>query len=135
VKWATVACSLALAGLAGCSFGDDDEPEPAAGTVRAVGETVERLERAIARGDWQEVCDDLFTRSARGRAGGDACPRLLRADAEGLRRPRIRILRIEVEGERAQARVRSLARGQGPITDVIELRRQGRSYRVESLAG
>jgi hypothetical protein len=134
VKWATVACSLALAGLPGCSFGDDDQPEPAAGAVRAVGETVERLERAIARGDWREVCDDLFTASARRRAGGDACRRLLRSDAEGLRRPRLKILEIEIEGRRAAARVRSSARGQQALTDVIELRRQGGGYRVEALA-
>jgi hypothetical protein len=135
VKWATVACSLALAGLAGCSFGDDDEPEPAAGAVRAVEATVERLESAIARGDWREVCEDLFTPSARRRAGGEACPRLLRADAEGLRRPRIRILEIDVEGRSAEVRVRSTARGQGPLTDVIRLRREGGAFRVASLGG
>ena len=130
-----MACSLALAGLAGCSFGDDDEPEPAAGAVRAVGETVERLERAIARGDWRTVCEDLFSADARERAGGRACPRLLRSDAAGLRRPRIRVLRIDVEGRRATVQLRSTAAGQGPLTDVIELRREGGRYRVEALAG
>jgi hypothetical protein len=135
VKWATVASSLVLAGLAGCSFGDDDEPEPAAGAVRAAGETVERLERAIAGGDWRELCDDLFTRSARRRAGGEACPRLLRADAEGLRRPRIRVLGVDVEGTRASVQVRSTARGRQPISDVIELRRERGAYRIDSLAG
>jgi hypothetical protein len=134
VKWATVACSLALAGLAGCSFGDDDEPEVAPATVRAVELTVAQLERAIARGDWQEVCEDLFTASARRRAGGRACPRLLRSDAEGLHRPTIRILRIDAEGRRAAVRVRSRSRGQRPITDVIELRRVRGAYRVDSLA-
>ena len=135
MKWATVACSLALAGLAGCSFGDDDEPDAPPATVRAVVQTVARLERAIARGDWQEVCRDLFTASARRRAGGRACPRLLRADAEGLRRPTIRILRVDVEGRRAAARVRSRSRGQRPLTDVIELRRERGAYRVDALAG
>ena len=130
-----MACSLGLAGLAGCSFGGEEEPEPAAGTVRAVGETVERLERAIARRDWNEVCDDLFTASARKRAGGKACPRLLRSDAEGLRRPRIRVVRIDVEGRRADVRVRSTAGGQRPLTDVLVLRREGGGYRIDSLAG
>jgi hypothetical protein len=134
VKWATVACSLALASFAGCSCGKDRETEPGTGVARAVGETVESLEQAIARGDWRAVCDDIFTPAARRRAGGDACPRLLRSDAGGLRRPRIRILRIEVEGSRARAQVRSRARGQQPITDVIELRRMGGRYRVEALA-
>jgi hypothetical protein len=134
VKWAaTVACSLALTGLAGCSWGGDEEPEPAAGAVRAVGETVERLERAIARGDWRTVCGDLFTAAARKRAGGSACPRLLRSDAEGLRRPRIRIERIDIEGNRADVRVRSRARGQQPLADVLVLRRDRGTYRVDFL--
>jgi hypothetical protein len=133
VKWATVACSLALAGLAGCSLDGDDQPEPATGAARAVGETVAQLERAIAEGDWREVCEDLFTDPARERAGGAACPRLLRADAEGLRRPQIRILEIDVQGRRAEARVRSSAQGQRPLTDVIELRREGGRYLVDSL--
>jgi hypothetical protein len=135
VKWAVVACSLGLAGFAGCSFEGGDDAEPAAGTVRAVGETVERLERAIASGQWNVVCDDLFTASARRRAGGKACARLLRSDAEGLRQPRLRVLRIDAEGKRADVRVRSTARGQRPLTDVISLRRVGGSYRVDSLAG
>jgi hypothetical protein len=133
VKWATVACSLALAGLAGCSLDGDDEPKPATGAARAVGETVEQLEQAIARGDGRGVCEDLFTEPARRRAGGEACPRLLRADAEGLRRPRIRILEIDVQGPRAVARVRSSAQGQSPLTDVIELRREGDRYLVDSV--
>ena len=135
MKWATVACSLALTGLAGCSLGGDEEPKPAAGAVRAVGDTVERLERAIARGDWRAICEDLFTADARRRAGGESCPRLLRADARGLRQPRIRILGIDLEDERAEVRVRSRARGQQPLADIIELRRQRGAYRVDSLSG
>jgi hypothetical protein len=135
VKWATVACSLALAGLAGCSFGDDGEPEPPPATVRAVEQTVSQLERAIAGGDWEVVCKELFTASARRRAGGRACPRLLRSDAEGLRRPTIRILRIDVEDGRVAVRVRSRSGDQQPISDVIELRRVDGEYRVDALAG
>jgi hypothetical protein len=133
VKWATVACSLALTGFAGCSCGADGEETPAPGAVRAVGNTVEQLERAIARGDWRALCEDLFTAAARKRAGGGSCPRLLRTDAEGLRRPRIRILRIDVKGRRAQVRVRSRASGQRPLTDVIDLRWERGEFRVDSL--
>jgi hypothetical protein len=135
VKWVVAACSLGLAGLAGCSFGGEDDSEPATGAARAAGATVERLEQAIARGDWDVLCDELLTDSARSRAGGKACPRLLRSDAEGLRRPRIRVLRIDVKGRRAEVRVSSTARGQRPLTDVILLRREGGGYRVDSLDG
>jgi hypothetical protein len=133
VKWARAACLLALVGVAGCSLGDDDEPRRATGAARQVAQVVERLERAVAAGDWATVCDDLFTAAARERAGGRDCRRLLRSDARGVRRPSIELLSIRIRGDRADARVRSRARGQPPLTDVIELRREGGGYRVESL--
>jgi hypothetical protein len=135
VKWAVAACSLGLAVFAGCSCGGEDDSEQAAGTARVVGATVQRLEQAVARGDWEFLCEDLFTDSARRRAGGKACPRLLRSDAEGLRGPTIRVLRIDVKGKRAEVRVSSTARGQRPLTDVIVLRREGGRYRIDSLSG
>jgi hypothetical protein len=135
VKWAKAACSLALAGAAGCSLGGGDEPRPVKGAAREIADVVQRLERAVASGDWRTVCEDLFTSRARRRAGGRDCPRLLRSDAAGLRSPRIRLLRIEIKGDRAAARVRSRARGQPPLTDLIELRREAGRYRVDSLGG
>jgi len=129
-----MALSLALAGAAGCSL-DGGEPRPARGAAREVAGVVARLERASARGDWRAVCDDLFTSSARRRAGGRDCSRLLRSDAEGLARPRIDVLGIVIRGRRARARVRTRARGQAPVRDVIELRRERGAYRIEALAG
>ena len=133
--WATAACSLALAGLAGCSLGGGEKPPRATGAAREVAGVVERLERAVAGGDWRAICDDLFTSAARRRAGGSDCPRLLRSDAAGVRGPRIQLVRIAIRGDSAVARVRSRARGQPPLTEVIELRREHGRYRVESLRG
>ena len=133
MKAATVACSAALLGLAGCSLGDEEKPGPASGAARQVGEVVRELERAVARGDWQTVCEDVFTAAARRRAGGKDCPRLLRSDAAGLRGPRIETLAITVRKGGAEVRVRSRARGQPPLTDVIQLRRERGEYRVEAL--
>ena len=135
MKAATVACALALAGLAGCSLGGDDEPKPAGREAREVAEVVRQLELALQREDWQAVCDDVFTSDARRRAGGADCRRLLRSDAAGLRRPRIELLGIVVTKNGARARVRTSARGQPPLTDVIVLRRERDGYRVESLRG
>jgi hypothetical protein len=135
VKWATAACSLALAGLAGCSLGGGEQPPRVTGAAREVASVVERLERAVAGRDWGAICDDLFTSAARRRAGGADCPRLLRSDAAGVRSPRIEVVRIAIKGDRAAARVRTRARGQPPLTDVIELRREDGRYRVESLGG
>ena len=135
MKAATVACFLALLGLAGCSLGDEERPKAASAPAREIGEVVRQLERAIARGDWPTVCQDVFTAAARRRAGGADCPRLLRSDVGAVRSPRIETLAITLKKNGAEVRVRTRARGQRPITEVIELRRERGEYRVESLRG
>jgi hypothetical protein len=136
VKWATIAVAIALLAGSGCSLGGDDEAKPAKGASRQVAAVIDRLEAASAKADWRTVCEDIFTASARRRAGGKDCPRLLRSDAEGIARPRIEVLRITLRPRgKAAVRVRSRARGQPPLEDVIELRRERGAYRVDSLAG
>jgi hypothetical protein len=124
---------VALLALSGCSLGADKETQPVRGAPRQVVATVTRLESAIRSRDWRAVCDRLFTRGARRRAGGSDCSRRLASYAQGLRRPRIRLLSIRLAGDRASVRVRSRAVGQPPLTDRIELRRVGRGYRIEAL--
>jgi hypothetical protein len=133
VKRARAAGLLALLALAGCSLGDDERPRQATGAAREVEAVIERLERAVAARDWPAICDRLFTPDARRRAGGADCPRLLRSDAAGIRSPRIEVVSIELERDRALARVRSRASGQPPLADTIELRRAADGYRVEAL--
>ncbi len=58
---------------------------------------------------------------------------MLEQRARGVTRPRIRIQAIEVQGDRAQARVRTTATGQAPTSDVIRLVRENGSFRVLSL--
>jgi hypothetical protein len=134
VKWAALAVPLALLSASGCGSGT--EPSSATGAGRQVAATVGRLERASANGDWRTVCDSLFTASARRRAGGSACARLLRSDAGSIARPRIRVLKITLKGHgRALARVQSRASGQPPLDDTIALQREGGAYRIDSLSG
>jgi hypothetical protein len=93
------------------------------------------LAAAVRVGDGPTICNDIFTPAARRRAGGPDCPRLLRSDAAGVRSPRIELISIELERGTALVRVRSRARGQAPLADVIELKRMAGGYRVESLRG
>jgi hypothetical protein len=121
--------------LAGCSLGGDEEPQPVRGAPRQVAQTVQALDRAARAHDFRSICDRLFTASARRRAGGRDCPRLLGSTAEGLRGPRIQILGIDIRGERAKVRVRSRAAGQPPLVDTLQLRRERGGYRIDSLSG
>ena len=124
---------IALALLAGCSSGSDDEPPDVEGPPREVARTVADLEAATRRRDYESICDDLFTRAARERAGGDECAALLRSAVDGVRQPRIRVLAIRVRGRRARVRVRTRAAAQGPIVETIELRRERGRFRIASL--
>ena len=101
--------------------------------MREVEAAIERLERAVAAGDWAAICNDLFTRATGRRAGGADCARLLRSDAAGSRRPRIDLVSIELKRGGALARGRTRARGRSPLADTIELRREADGYRVEAL--
>jgi hypothetical protein len=128
--------AVALVGAAGgCSLGGDEEPKPASGTARQIGETVTQLERAVAGRDWAGVCRDVFTAAARKRAGGGGCAKALAMSAEGVRRPRIEVREIEVRGDEARVEVSTMAAGQARVADVLELRREGGEWRVEALAG
>jgi hypothetical protein len=126
----------ALLALSGCSLGADDEKgktEPANGAPKQVAATVRALERAVRAKDWRTVCERLFTPAARERAGGRDCVRLVRSSAGDLRRARIELVGIEVGKAGAEARVRTQARGQAPLTDTLTLKRAGGRYRIESL--
>jgi hypothetical protein len=126
---------VALLAPAGCSIGADDEPQPASGAPKQIAATVDRLGRAIARKDYSEVCDRLFTAAARKRAGGDGCAKELASAAGDVRNPAIEIRGIVVKGERATVRVATTAEGQARLFDTLELRRSGDRWRIEALSG
>ena len=118
----------------GCSIGGDSEPQPVSGVPKQIAATVDRLGRAIADRDFDEVCDKLFTAAARTRAGGSECAKQMTAAAEGVRNPAIEIRGIDVQGNRATVKVATTAEGQARLTDTLELRRQGKRWLIESLS-
>ena len=117
----------------GCSLGADEEPQPVSGVPKEIAATVEQLERAVETRDFAEVCNEVFTRAARQRSGGADCVKQLRGAAEGVRRPRIDIGGITVEGDKAVVTVFTRAEGQARVSDELRLRREGGRWRVESL--
>jgi hypothetical protein len=118
---------------AGCSLGGDEEPRPAAGAPREIGEVVHELERATARRDFDSICKDLFTADARERAGGAECAGLLRSAAVRVREPRIEVRAIRVDGAGAKVRVRTSVRGQATVGAALELRRERGEWRIDGL--
>jgi hypothetical protein len=126
---------MAVAALMSGCLGADEQPRPATGPAREIAQVVERLERATVRGDWATVCEQLLSEAARARAGGAECERRTRRAGRGVERPAIEITAIRVRGARAEVAVRTRARGQAEVPDVLELRREEGAWRVEALAG
>jgi hypothetical protein len=122
------------AGLGGCSIESDDETEPVTGEARNVASTIVRLDAANRARRFDAICNDLFTRAARKRAGGSNCAKLLTATAKDVRRPRISLMSIELKDEgRAEARVRTRAVGQDAIVETIHLLRERGAFRIDAL--
>ncbi|MBA3299404.1 MAG: hypothetical protein H0U24_04905 [Thermoleophilaceae bacterium] len=126
---------LAGALLTGCLGESDPEPKRISGAPKEVADVVARLERVTRRGQFAELCDDLFTRSARSRAGGNDCVELLRATAKDVRDARIRLLEVKIQGTRARARVRTVAEGQAAVEETIDLVRERGRFRIAALRG
>jgi hypothetical protein len=127
-----MATSVLLASL-GCSLGGDEEAKPASGPPAQIAQTVDRFERAVARRDYEAICDQLFTAQARKRAGGAECSRQLRSATEDVKKPSIEILAIDVQGDRATVKVRTRAQGQARVSDELRLRRESGGWLVEAL--
>ncbi len=121
--------------LLGGSEDSDEDPQPITGRDKQVADVVTQLERATRLRRFDVVCDQLFTRAARARAGGANCVRLLRSTAKDVRRPRIRLLRVRTDGNRAEAHVRTRSEGQTAVEETIDLLRERGRYRIASLRG
>jgi hypothetical protein len=119
--------------VAGCGGGGGGKPKAITGPAKDVAETIQRLEKATAKRDFTTVCDQVLATATRKQAGGEQCPDVLDQRARGVRRPRIRIVSIEVKGNQAQARVRTTAVGQAATTNVIRLVKENGRFRVLSL--
>ncbi len=132
IRPATVALCAALLGLPACGGGGDGDGGGLAHEVTAV---VEELERAIASRDFERVCADLLSAEVRRQAGGGECPAMLARTSAGLRRPRIEIERVKIDGATATVDVTTSARGQEPAADQIRLVREDGAYRIASLTG
>jgi hypothetical protein len=118
---------------AGCGGGGKEAPKPIQGPAKDVAAVIARLEKATATKDFSAICDELLSAATRKQAGGDQCASVLAERASDVRRPKIKVRAIEIQGERALARVRTTAVGQAATDDVIRLTRENGGYRISSL--
>ena len=102
------------------------------GTPAEVVTLVNGLQRALAGGDYQTICDSLFTTAAREAAGGDNCPSVLAQAGAKIASPTLSIRSVAVGGDQATVSVLAVAAGQRAATDELHLMRQGGRFRIAS---
>jgi ketosteroid isomerase-like protein len=130
---ATLALIGAVAGLAACGGGDDDDREQARQTVRDFVE-------ATNQRDAEAFCEDLVTQEfleqstgATGENARESC-RDQFSRLKGLRVDLVRIGETKVDGD--NARVRAVLRTQGQVQDqVLRLRKEGGDWRLTGNPG
>jgi len=126
-------CALVVA-LAGCNGDDDDGPD-AGGLAREASAVIEQLERSIAAGEFERICSELLSAEVRRQAGGGECPAMLERTSTGVKRPRIEVKEIKIEGATATVDVVTVAEGEARAEDTIRLVREAGGYRISSLSG
>jgi len=103
--------------------------------AREAAAVVEQLERSIAAGEFERICSELLSAEVRRQAGGGECPAMLERTSAGVKRPRIEVNEIRIEGATAAVDVVTVAEGQARVEDTIRLVREAGAYRISSLSG
>ena len=120
-----------LAFLVARISGRQDTPR-VSGDAKAVVATVMEFETALAGRDWDGICTRLYSARARAAAGGARCASNLAQSAGPLRDPRVKIVSVVVRGSAATVTVSASVNGRPPVTDAIQLVREGGRYRIAS---
>ena len=123
IVWGVLAIVVVVGALQLRGGRDDDK------LVRAA---LERYEKASAEKDVQVLCDELLASSyvKQTASSGLPCEVALRTALEDVRNPTLDVISVEVNGDRAAARVRGTAAGQVPGEAVYTLVREDDAWRI-----
>jgi Putative lumazine-binding len=118
---------VAAALVAGCGRESSEEQ---------VRSSLDRFAQATAEKDFQTLCDDVFaTKLVEEVRRSVACELALKNSSLGeAEKPKLEILSVKVDGDRATADVRSSAANQPASQDTVELIREGDEWRIISLS-
>jgi hypothetical protein len=134
VAAAVVAAACAVAGCGADQENVDDGGLTADQQVRA---TVARFAIATRDKDYQEICDQLLSDElvAKIEGVGLPCEAALQRGLGDVRSPTLKINEVSIGQGRALVSIHTAAAGQKPSDDALQLVRQGRDWKIASLAG
>src|SRR4029450_3989092 len=123
-----LAPALVLLVLAGCG---DAGPTPEEQVRTAVGD----FGRATAAKDYRPLCERILApkRVDRVTQVGLPCETALREGLGSVRDPHLTIGRVQVDGDRASAEIRTSAAGQEPSKDTLKLVNVNGTWKIFSL--
>jgi ketosteroid isomerase-like protein len=123
-----ILAAIALVLVAGCGT-------PGQTAQEEVRDTVTEFGRATAAKDYQALCDRILAPALVEdvKSIGLPCEVALRQGLGDVQDPRLTIGRIEIEGDRASAEIRTSAGGQEPSRDTLELVKLDGRWRISSL--
>ena len=110
---------------------------PGPNAEKEVRATLDRYATATREKDYQTLCDSLFAKNIVDGLRSAALPcevALRNSTFETLRNPQLTVLGVEVSGDQALARARTVATGEQPSVDTIKLVKQDGNWRIASLA-
>jgi predicted small lipoprotein YifL len=124
----SLAPALVLLVLAGCG---DAGPTP----EEQVRTTVGDFGRATAAKDYRSLCDRILAPQLIDKVTqvGLPCESALRAGLGRVRDPHLTIGRVQVDGERASAEIRTSAAGEEPSKDTLKLVNVNGTWKISSL--
>lgn len=118
---------VCCAALAACGKGDDEAA--VRGVVAGYGE-------AVARKDYQRICDELIVKrlAEKGAEVGLPCELAFKQGLDAVRKPRLTVGRITVDGDKATAEVATAAQGQPPSRDRMGLVKTADGWRISAVS-
>lgn len=118
-----VACSIALAALAGCGESEQEQAR----------EVVQDYAEARNSGDYEAVCE-LFSESFIEQLGTDDCPAFIEEQTAGADgEQQLEVVNVRVSDEVATAEIDVVSEAAGPSRVVVRLQEEDGEWRITGL--